>query len=488
MAKRAMMAFTLRLWGIVVLASSLIASAANADELQLPADPLISASCAGLIAQASPPVTLEEAPGIIRRSFEQLRKRSEASDNLLGDFDAALSRPGGAPPISQIPEYSGLLAARATQDEVVQRLRDIYFRLRADYMFLLFAQAEDPAISATERARRRTLLFLNGLLLYYQEFEANEKNPEFAPEGLQELSGELRFGIEEQSVIVGKRSPTELDDFEQSIVRFHEAWNGLGDLSDDPMRSPNANQPLAAPAGKPSYCPAPDNRGDMSGVRFAAGSWALTFDDGPDPHITGAMRNLLGSYGLKATFFWKTNEGEKYPDVVAKTLQAGFYGGSHSMTHPCMPRSCRDGGIDDVQLYDEVICGTQKLQAIANRPLSLFRLPYGEGASNFSRERNMIAAGSLIHVHWNVDSADWKSHYKEENGQRKKNTPQKIFERVIKQMKAEAQRGHGGIILFHDKYASTVKAVRMLARALEGRADIRFVFLPEAAEISDQCK
>jgi peptidoglycan/xylan/chitin deacetylase (PgdA/CDA1 family) len=63
------------------------------------------------------------------------------------------------------------------------------------------------------------------------------------------------------------------------------------------------------------------------------GEIALTFDDGPDPHITPRVLDLLDQYRMKASFFCVGEKVCAYPDVVAEIARRGHSVENHSYRH-----------------------------------------------------------------------------------------------------------------------------------------------------------
>ena len=60
---------------------------------------------------------------------------------------------------------------------------------------------------------------------------------------------------------------------------------------------------------------------------------ALTFDDGPNPHITPRLLDMLQAKGIVATFFVVGRRVRHYPDLVAQTAAAGHEIGNHGYHH-----------------------------------------------------------------------------------------------------------------------------------------------------------
>lgn len=91
----------------------------------------------------------------------------------------------------------------------------------------------------------------------------------------------------------------------------------------------------------------------------------LTFDDGPHPHITNAVLDMLRSYNAKATFFCVGNNIHLYPEVYNAVLADGHATGNHTYDHI-------NGWHNATDVY------TQNIQKAATLIKSdLFRPPYG---------------------------------------------------------------------------------------------------------------
>lgn len=59
----------------------------------------------------------------------------------------------------------------------------------------------------------------------------------------------------------------------------------------------------------------------------------LTFDDGPFPGTTPEILRILGSHGIKATFFCTGQNIEKYPGLFTDIVDDGHQIGNHGYNH-----------------------------------------------------------------------------------------------------------------------------------------------------------
>jgi peptidoglycan/xylan/chitin deacetylase (PgdA/CDA1 family) len=175
---------------------------------------------------------------------------------------------------------------------------------------------------------------------------------------------------------------------------------------------------------------------------------AFTFDDGPNPETTPQVIDALEKYDVPATFFIVTqrisgSHGAKGRELVHRELAAGFLVGSHSVTHPNLKHVSAD------KLTREIDASIQTLAIEANRPIGLFRPPYGAiGVSGRVRLKKL----GLTEVQWSVDTLDWRSH---DLGRLRK--------RVISMIKKDG----GGVVLMHDVKPITAKVVAEVLDDLE---------------------
>jgi peptidoglycan/xylan/chitin deacetylase (PgdA/CDA1 family) len=186
--------------------------------------------------------------------------------------------------------------------------------------------------------------------------------------------------------------------------------------------------------------PSVGREGNLLGGNFPAGTWSLTYDDGPNNTTTREIINLLSDANIPATFFWLARLAQRNTTTVQIAKDKGFELANHSYSHENLPRQTL------ADQRREIVESTDILQRVYAQPVRFFRLPYGSGVHH-SGIREMIANRGLIHVFWNVDSLDWQDR-----------DPRSIHRRVTSQMQARGQ----GIILFHDIHRQSVEATRYL--------------------------
>src|SRR4051812_26942630 len=189
------------------------------------------------------------------------------------------------------------------------------------------------------------------------------------------------------------------------------------------------------------------------------GMVAFTFDDGPNPNTTPDVIDALEKYDVPATFFIVTQRivgklGAKSRDVLARELSDGFMIGSHSVTHPNLGKANSD------VLQHEIDGSLRTLAIQANRPIGMFRPPYGSmNRTGRARLKNL----GLTEVQWSVDTMDWASH----NADRlRKRTVAMIFNQK------------GGVVLMHDVKPITAHTIALILDDVEAENCKRLAATP----------
>jgi peptidoglycan/xylan/chitin deacetylase (PgdA/CDA1 family) len=232
-------------------------------------------------------------------------------------------------------------------------------------------------------------------------------------------------------------------------------WN---DYKVERLNAENADQEIRIPQALDILEPAADGKGHVTGNRFPAGVWALTFDDGPNPVHTRGMFNVLKSNDVNGTFFWLTKNILLYKDLVSEAKQLGFFRASHSYTHAQLSKLDANG------LNKEITQAITDFATVVGERPTLFRCPYGDCAGNGSAVRQLIAKNNMLHVAWNVDTLDWQD-----------KNPQSVFERTKKQVDVLGR----GIVLFHDIHPQSVDAMKLLVPYMKNVKKFKIMPLPE---------
>ena len=191
------------------------------------------------------------------------------------------------------------------------------------------------------------------------------------------------------------------------------------------------------------------------GTVFLKGpSWgkrvAFTFDDGPDTKYTPAILDVLGTLGVKATFFLKGQNlkpGQEW--VVVRMVREGHLVGNHTYHHVNLRK------MDTPRIALEVERTETGVKAIIHRETALLRPPYGE-MSEVGLDW-LVSQGYRM-INWSVDSGDWRA---------------KSAEEMIINTLTQVQPG--SIILFHsaggegEDLTPTIKALPDLVNTLRER-------------------
>ncbi len=183
---------------------------------------------------------------------------------------------------------------------------------------------------------------------------------------------------------------------------------------------------------------------------------ALTFDDGPNPITTPRLLEALQKNNAKATFFLLGSLVKQNASVLNQMSNYGMEIGSHTYNHKHLPKLSAQAMKDEINQTNQVIKETIGKQPTVMRP------PYGEYS------QGVLSAAGVPVIMWSVDTLDWKT----------QNT-QSTVDNVLKNAK------DGSIVLFHDIYEPTVKAVEILIPELQ-RMGYRLVTVSELAAIKQK--
>lgn len=194
---------------------------------------------------------------------------------------------------------------------------------------------------------------------------------------------------------------------------------------------------------------------------------ALTFDDGPNPAWTPRLLELLARNDIKATFFLVGKFASEESVLVRYIANGGHAIGNHSWTHPNLARTSA------AKVRDELRNTKDALEQIAERPVTLFRPPYG-GRRPFvlrtAREMGMTP------VMWNAMTNDWEEP-----------SAERIAERLASSVEQAGRRRRAANIVLHDgghrmlgaNRGPSVKAAELLIERF--KATRRFVTVDEWA-------
>lgn len=170
---------------------------------------------------------------------------------------------------------------------------------------------------------------------------------------------------------------------------------------------------------------------------------AISFDAAWGNEQTETLLDILDEHKVKTTFFLVGEWVDKYPQSVKEIAKRGHDVGNHSDTHAHMTQISRSEQIDELKNCNE------KIEALTNKKVTLFRPPYGEYDNSVvgsSKECDMYC------VQWNIDSLDWKDP-----------TPQDMVKRI------EQKLCPGSIILLHNGAKNTPQALPLIIEAIKAQ-------------------
>ncbi|MEG2321956.1 MAG: polysaccharide deacetylase family protein [Bacilli bacterium] len=159
---------------------------------------------------------------------------------------------------------------------------------------------------------------------------------------------------------------------------------------------------------------------------------AITFDDGPSKY-TKDIVELFKHYKGNATFFVLGNKVKIYDETLKKAISLGNEIGNHSYNHKWLTRLDVDEFKLQIDKTQNIIKQTTGYQARLLRPT------YG------SVNKKIRNNTDLKIILWDVDSNDWKI-----------KDSKKIAKRVLN------DADDMDIILFHDTYERTYKALKIV--------------------------
>jgi polysaccharide deacetylase family sporulation protein PdaB len=160
---------------------------------------------------------------------------------------------------------------------------------------------------------------------------------------------------------------------------------------------------------------------------------SLTFDAAWGNEDTQQLIDILGKYGVKATFFVVGEWVDKYPESVKALSDAGHEVMNHSNNHPHFNK------LGAAEIASQINTCNDKIEAVTGVRPTLFRAPYGE------YDDHVITAVENLGIktiQWDVDSLDWKDL-----------SAADIQQRVLSRVKP------GSICLFHNAALNTPAAL-----------------------------
>ncbi len=172
---------------------------------------------------------------------------------------------------------------------------------------------------------------------------------------------------------------------------------------------------------------------------------ALTFNDGPDPVVTGRILEILSVEGVKATFFVVGSDVSTHPDIVQRMHADGHQVENHSFTHADFTTDLTWGS-----MRAEISRTADLIASITGRRSLYFRPPYGSWdqavALAASREGHSVLLWS------NIGAPDFPFPGKDELARR-----------------LGSMAFPGAILMLHANLADTAEALPLVISTLRDR-------------------
>lgn len=130
-----------------------------------------------------------------------------------------------------------------------------------------------------------------------------------------------------------------------------------------------------------------------------SGTVSLTFDDGPNPHYTPRLLDVLHDCGVRATFFVLMEQANRYPDIVERMLREGHDVQVHGFKHWFVPI------LPPFVTRTQCIEAKHALEARFNTHCLVYRPTWG--ACNLATLWWLHKAGMKLCT-WSVMVGDWR--------------------------------------------------------------------------------
>lgn len=173
---------------------------------------------------------------------------------------------------------------------------------------------------------------------------------------------------------------------------------------------------------------------------------ALSFDDGPHPHYTPLILDILAEYDIRATFFMVGENVTYYPEAASAVVAAGHEVGNHTFSHRKFNR------MNEADMLREITACEDAIASVADYRPHFIRPPEGQTSEAM---RRLIGTLDYRIVLWDVDTRDWAH-----------TPPAEICRNILDTVQA------GDIILMHDfigHNSPTPEALRLVIPALLDR-------------------
>lgn len=182
-------------------------------------------------------------------------------------------------------------------------------------------------------------------------------------------------------------------------------------------------------------------------------SIAITFDDSPNKNKTNKILEYLKDNHFHATFFVVGEKCLNNEDLLLSIKSNGNEIGSHTYKHQNIKN------VTDIELEEDYNKVNSIYKRLFNEDIRYLRPPYG------SYKKSQLNVLDVSFILWSLDTLDWK--YRNSDY---------LINYVLDNV------SDGDIILFHDSYDSTVKAIEELLPLLYSKG-YQVMSIKELAEI-----
>lgn len=176
----------------------------------------------------------------------------------------------------------------------------------------------------------------------------------------------------------------------------------------------------------------------------------ITFDDSPNPIWTHEILKILEEFRITASFFVIGSRAAEYPKLVEKIKSHGHLIGNHSYNHQRFFLRSKS------YLRREILTTQEIIEKITAERTKYFRPPYGR--FDFLLPRISRELGYRV-VMWGVTPGDYRGSLPVEE----------IVKRIVNNARP------GTIIVLHDYYSSTVRALPQILETLTKEYDFHSV-------------
>lgn len=179
----------------------------------------------------------------------------------------------------------------------------------------------------------------------------------------------------------------------------------------------------------------------------------LTFDDGPHPHFSTQILEILEKQNVGATFFVLGQKAQQHPSIVRTAFEGGHTIALHSFEHRRMFFQ------SEKYFSDQLKASKATVENIIGRPVKYFRPPHGIFRPGLFRVCRFL---SLEMVLWSFLSFDYDLSVPDST--------------ILNRIKSDTR--NGDVFVFHDGHANSFRTVKILDEVISILKDKDFEIIP----------